>query len=370
MELDSNSLINTFKISLPELQYNLKDHLFMHYDYNILIGKLFNISLDLAKIRSNENPVLYGTRYINNDNIKYSFYYDELNTDLISELTISPENGLAYDEYNNYLREKSISYESQIKTNLNASIGQSFLNLGLGGVGGFFLGGAGKAIGNILTGGLSGLIGSLANLGFNEYKRQKEQYYKELELQNKPIDYQNIPLYDAVHRIIFNTSNLGRIYMINEASTVDYGNISVPAYLMGNNNKIQVQDEYNYIQLQIIKPLQDDIDIIVNDQAQFGNVVNQYFINKDNVLEFPSNKDHLYFQGNILPNQNPVDSFTLTDITSILKEGIKIFKSSDQFNVIFTSNGDFIINQFLEGDECLTDVTVNSSNNDLRIISS
>lgn len=312
-----NNIISHIELELDDLpNYNLKNHTNLHNNYFLIIGKTFKIPLDLIKIK---NKKIYVSRIVSQQNILFKFYYEIDRIDSFYSVNMSTANGLNSDKWKEYQRDLDISYNSGQKgllPNLQGT-GSNLLYLLLGSLinssSGF------KNIGKSV----SGILGtSVLSSGFSAISNLKQQKYNEQQILSKGNETKNILLYEALNDILFYDTRIRPYGNIHIRDDVKEWN----SYFLISNTEIDYQGS-NTIKILVEKPLETEIDKINQDQEMQGNIVNQLFLKEDNILKFNEHtKTHLYFKGQILPDENPVDNFQLNVINDILDKGIFIYK--------------------------------------------
>lgn len=314
-EINDESIISNFEIDLSKyINIDLKNHMDLHNEYHFVCGKLFSIPIDLLRLNL-DNKKIYGSRIINIDTVIYNFYYSPEKTENFYTINISLSNGQLNQEYEKYLNDLNISYNSGMKgiSPMVGDIGQNailaFLSKGL------------KIGGEGLSGMFSGLgFMNLLKIPFDLYKESKNTKYQQQAILNKPKEASNVLLIDALYKVLLNETFSANwtYYSIDNTPWI--------GYMVTTKDKIKNPKIENYL-IEIKSPIEDDIQKIETDQKLYGNIVNQTFESLDNPLVWNElTQDHLYWKGKILPDVNPLDTFQMDMLNEVLAKGVYINK--------------------------------------------
>lgn len=317
-DITSTSTISNFELNLNSYlkEIDTKNHLDLHYDYFLVFTNLIKMPIDLLQINSDNK--IYGTRIINPNGVIFYFYYNNDRIDYFYSLNFSISNGVLSQDYQNYIRDLDVAYNSGMK-GYTGSLPDILSNILSG------------SLGMVLdksTGGLGNIFSALGfmnviKMPFDIWKQQKEEKYQGNLIKNKPKTQENTLLNDALNNIIF--SNASEISYSEFIQKFPNGQIGIKHAITGIN-QIEHNNYDNFIIIKV-KPIEEDIKKIKQDQSMYGNIINQTFLDEANPLEWNElTTDHLYFQGKILPNVNPIDSFQLDWLNETLAKGVYIMK--------------------------------------------
>lgn len=346
-----------YKIDMLE-QIDLKNHTILHYNYSLLLGNSLKIPLDLLRLIDN---TIFITRIISENNVIFKFYYNKQDNDSFYEVTLPFSNGMNNNEYRDWQRSLQLQYQAGAQNKAADFVMNAIF--GLVGLGTAALTGGGSLGFAALFGAMGGA--SLFRMPFDAYKEYQTNKYKALEITQKGNSASNILASEVIQDLVLQDASIGSVANLN--SFVSNPLRRHNSYLIIDKNGLNAKADLRY-RLLIEKPIQDDIDKIDVDQELYGNIVNQTFISLDNPLIFNDlTSDHLYWQGKILPDVNPIDNFQLDILNETLAKGIYILKrKSDAFNIkIISSKGDFNIKN--DNPREITDVDITSSSGDLNI---
>lgn len=313
-----NNIISDFDFDLSKyFQINLKNHLDLHFNYYFSYGELVKIKLDVIKL-SNNGFKLYGTRIISQDGAKFKFYFEKERINEFYSINLSVNNGLTSTAYNDYIRNLNIGYNSGIKGGQEQI--PSFLENAL-------IGGLGMTIDRSI-GGFSGLVSGfglmqLVKMPFEMWKQNKEEQYQKNMLKYTPQKPRNVLLNEALNSIVLSDITNLNVFWIKIEND---GGTNLDGY--GFKSKLKINRvSHNKFMIVKEKPIASEIEKITQDQNMYGNIINQTFIDEPNPLVWNDlTTDHLYFQGKILPNVNPIDSFQLDWLNETLAKGVYIMK--------------------------------------------
>lgn len=335
----SSNFIADFQLDIKRgiKDYNLNNHLHLHYNYFLILNRIFKIPINIIKNKG----IIYGIREITTEGVKFSFFNDVEKTDLFFEQIFSLQNALLSDDYAKFEKELLISQNAGMRGNQTSFFGENIINQLLNVSSTFLLGtlasGGNPALGlaTALGTGAVGAIGSTINIPFNYWKENKQVKYERMKIQNSFKTPRMETSLDSLYKMFTQKNFVLTWAMITAPYEVE---VDLPlqegktwtdkGYCIFYEDEIKLLNHDGNWSLLIEQPLPCDIDKISLDQAQYGNIVNEFKINDadyQNPLVFNEHTSNfLFWQGKINPKVNPIDNFQLDFLNEVLARGVKI----------------------------------------------
>lgn len=316
----TDTVIADFEFSVDFLipYLDLTNHVNLHNQYFIIVGKTFQFEVDLLQIVDKQQPKIYGTRIVNMDNTKFLFYYAPERQTSFYDLTLDINNAVLSKEYLDKVDALNNSYNSGMKGALLDTL-FPFLSLSITSLFGLSFGKRWAAF-NLITGG--------TNLGFSLFKNALSGKYNDQTKQELTKQTDNVLLYEALNSIMLDKTNelqFGKLSINPDGPD----NLKTIQYFLRRGTVLNSDVNFEYVELQIKKLLPDDEKTVYADQKEYGNIVN-LLDTYDNILDYDFDNDiHMYYQGAIQPTINPVSSFMLQVLNNTLQQGVKIFSTQD-----------------------------------------
>lgn len=301
---------------LENNHYSLK-----HKKYTLFLTQSISVEIEPIRLIASKG-ILKIERIINYDNILFNFYYNN-EIELFSSIRVDTSQGLTTTAWAEYIKNKSISYESGYKSEQNQRLAQIFSQIPLQ-----LLISKTFAIGSLVT--------SLVSFGFSTYSSYMQRYYNEQELLSQPVNIKNISNFELIAKLISDDYSIYKIWKLEKCKSqndsCDGGGYLYNFIFKQINNK-KIDDNLKYILLKIEEPILQDKKNIILDQKLYGNVIN-LITEIDNPLKI-INDDFNYIKGTFnFSNTGGYKEFSYSELQYLrdkFLQGICVLNKADEW---------------------------------------